>query len=101
MTGVELVEESRWLFRCKGLRWTWGGARLVFWVCRNLTRQGVECDRERLDFVIDVLWVMVLLGLSSESTEEQLEAAQDDLITWLEAMGWRRAWFMQSFSVPG
>ena len=64
----------------------------------NLAEQGIPMTREVLDFAIDLIRVMALVGLHDQASEQEIDDAREKIVEWLEVLGWRRAWFAKILS---
>jgi hypothetical protein len=95
MTTQELTREAFELSQEKGWDCSPEVLACLHMTCGRLTEEGVPLDREMIEFILDVIQVKRLLGLSSEASDDEIAAAKQVMIEWLEALGWRRAWFMR------
>lgn len=98
MTTTELISEARTLYQEKGLECTGDQLAVLQEVAYYLAKQGIAVDREILDFAIDVLRVKELVGLSQDASNEDYEKARTSMAGWLEALGWRRDWFLRDWT---
>jgi hypothetical protein len=95
MDSQELTREAITLLFQKGWECTPEILSCFHQVCAKLDRQGISVDREMLEFVLDVIHIKEMIGLDADATEEDIDAAKETMIEWLEALGWRRDWFMR------
>jgi hypothetical protein len=98
MTSTQLISDVTALYREKGLDCTGDHIAVLQEVTHYLARQGIAVDREILDFAIDVLRVKNLVGLSQEAGYDEYEEARARMTDWLEALGWRRDWFLRDWT---
>jgi hypothetical protein len=96
MSSQELTREAVSLLKEKGWECTPDILSCFQLVCTKLGQQGIKVDREMLDFVLDVIYVKQQIGLSADATEQEVAAAKETMVEWLEALGWRRDWFLRT-----
>ncbi len=95
MDSQELTREAVTLLVQKGWECTPEVLSCFHLVCAKLHLQGIRVDREMLEFVLDVIHIKQTIGLPPDAGDEEIDAAKETMIEWLEAFGWRREWFMR------
>jgi hypothetical protein len=93
MSRTQFVQDLFDLYLEKNIRLTPASVRYFQDISLNLAEQGVPLTREILDFCIDLVHVMAIVGVRDRASDLENADTREKIIEWLEVLGWRRAWF--------